>query len=250
MAKQKSFIKLEGEIEGLSFYKGADGVYYVRSKGGVSKARIQNDPAFRRTRENGTEFGNVARSGKVFRRAIQNLTFDVIDRTRTARMVRVLSQVKNADQISDRGERTVHIGIQTPEGKDAYAGFEFNDRATLDHTLRIGYDLDTANRELSIPDFNPEHHVAFPQGTTDMAIQAAQLRFDFESGKGDLQLSNIEELAVTHAVVPITLTWTAPPAGPGVDYYFLKVSFFQKINGKLYTLHNGTYNTLRLIAIE
>lgn len=250
MAKQSSFIKIEGEIGGLSFYKGADGVHYVRAKGGVSSSRIKNDPAFRRTRENGTEFGNVAHSGKLFRRAIQNLAFDVIDRTRTARMVKALSQVKNADQTSNRGERTVHIGIQTSEGKDAFSGFDFNQRAMLDHTLRIGYELDTVNGELSIPELNVERHVACPQGTTHMAIQAAQLRFDFQTGIGNLQLSNIEEHPVTNADVPIELTWANPLPIPGVDYYFLKVSFFQKINGKLYTLHNGTYNTLRLIAIE
>ena len=63
MAKQTGIIKLKGIIGDISFYKSADG-HLARSKGGVDKNRIANDPAFQRTRENGSEFG---RAGKGFR---------------------------------------------------------------------------------------------------------------------------------------------------------------------------------------
>ena len=43
MAKQNSLVKIEGTIENLTFYKSANG-HFVRSKGGVSKNRIMNDP--------------------------------------------------------------------------------------------------------------------------------------------------------------------------------------------------------------
>ncbi len=49
MAKLKSLIKIEGTLDDLTFYKGKEG-FLVRSKGGVSKKRINNDPAFARTR--------------------------------------------------------------------------------------------------------------------------------------------------------------------------------------------------------
>ena len=56
MARQDSIIKLNGTIDGISFYKSKDG-HLARKAGGVSKARIASDPAFIRTRENGSEFG-------------------------------------------------------------------------------------------------------------------------------------------------------------------------------------------------
>ena len=59
MAKLKGIIKLEGTLDNLTFYKAKEG-YLVKTKGGVSKERIQNDPAFERTRENGSEFGSSA----------------------------------------------------------------------------------------------------------------------------------------------------------------------------------------------
>ena len=51
MAKQQSFLKVAGTLDGLTFYKSVDG-HLVRTKGGVSKGRIMNDPAYIRTREN------------------------------------------------------------------------------------------------------------------------------------------------------------------------------------------------------
>jgi hypothetical protein len=58
MARQKGIIKLEGTIGDVSFYKSKDG-YLAREKGGVDGDRIKNDPAFQRTRENGSEFGRA-----------------------------------------------------------------------------------------------------------------------------------------------------------------------------------------------
>ena len=62
MARQTGIIKLEGTIGDISFYKTRDG-HLARTKGGVGGERIQNDPAFQRTRENGQEFGRAGAAG-------------------------------------------------------------------------------------------------------------------------------------------------------------------------------------------
>ena len=46
MAKQESLIKLRGKLGDLSFYKGRDGGYQARMKGGVDANRIKSDPNF------------------------------------------------------------------------------------------------------------------------------------------------------------------------------------------------------------
>lgn len=250
MGRQSSFLKIEGNIEGLSFYKGADGAYYVRSKGGISKNRIKKDPAFKRTRENGAEFGHVATSGKQFRRAIQNLLFDVKDRTRVPRMMQTLTLVKNQDSTSNRGERKISIGMQTPEGKALFNQFDFNQNAALDSVMQINYALDTGAGELTIPDFKPAYNLSLPEGATDVALSAALLRFDFEADASELIESNVEQLVVNETPTNITLTFPSTPSGTGLDYYFLKVTFFQTVNGTLYPLQNGAHNALQLIEIE
>ncbi|MBP1841355.1 hypothetical protein [Formosa algae] len=128
MAKYKSLFNVEGSIGEVTFYKGEDG-YYIRSKGGVSKDRILNDPAFVRTRENNTEFAQSATSGKQLRHAITALLTDAKDNRMTSRLTQVMSRVKNADLTSARGQRKVSIGITTTDGKDAIKGFDFNSNA-------------------------------------------------------------------------------------------------------------------------
>lgn len=250
MAKQASIIKIEGTIQDLTFYKGPDGTYYVRSKGGVSKGRIDNDPAFQRTRENGQEFGEVARAGKLFRRALNDLLYNVKDRSITARMMRVLAQVKNRDMVSDRGLRTVHQGLQTPEGKQILNYFDFNRKAPLDQVLKVNYTLDTTAGNLSIPEFVPMHHLGLPQGVTHVDLQIGKLRFDFVSGEGTLFVSVPQQLVVDENATAISLDITESSTDPGLDYYFLKIAFYQEINTKLYPLQNGAYNAMQVIAIE
>ena len=60
MAVNNSFLKLKGGLGGLSFYE-AGGENRVREKGGIDRDRIMNDPDFKRTRENMSEFGGSAK---------------------------------------------------------------------------------------------------------------------------------------------------------------------------------------------
>jgi hypothetical protein len=92
MAKQTGIIKLKGTIGGISFYKTSDG-HLAREKGGVDKNRIQNDPAFQRTRENGSEFGRAGKGGKVLRNAIRILLQNAKDKRVVSRLTKSLVAV-------------------------------------------------------------------------------------------------------------------------------------------------------------
>ncbi|TQD33806.1 hypothetical protein [Haloflavibacter putidus] len=249
MASQESFIKIKGNIEGLSFYKGADGAYYVRSKGGIDKNRIKNDPAFKRTRENGREFAHINTSGKLLRRAIANLLASVRDRTKSYRLTQVLSRIKNLDTTSNRGERKVHIGMQTPEGKDQLRFFDFNQSAGLDQVLKKEYSLDATNGQVDLLEFNPELNLKAPEGATHVKFQAGHLKFDFETGESDLVLSNTEQLELDENETDVHLIFGSVPTGNGLDYYFLKVEFQQQLNGTFYMLNNGAHNALQIIEV-
>lgn len=71
MARQKGIIKLKGTIGDITFYKTQDG-HLAREKGGIDASRIKSDPAFQRTRENGSEFG---RAGKIVASLIASHSF-------------------------------------------------------------------------------------------------------------------------------------------------------------------------------
>jgi hypothetical protein len=248
MAKLKSLIKIEGTLDDLTFYKGKEG-YLVRTKGGVSASRIKNDPAFARTRENGSEFGHSATSGKQLRRAIINVLTDAKDAGVTARLTQVMSRVKNADTTSMRGERKVSIGLTTPEGKLALNGFDFNKNAILSSVLLIDFTLTPATGEVVISDFTPNQNLGYPEGTTHVSLTAGFLNLDFITDTKDMQLSPVVNLPINGMTTTVTLTPPAVPSGTGNAFYFLKVAFFQEVNSIQYALNNGAYNALQLIDL-
>jgi len=96
MAKQKGVIKLDGTIGDITFYKSQDG-FLAREKGGVPADRIKNDPAFQRTRENGSEFGRAGKAGKVLRNAIRNLLQNTSDSRMVSRLTTQMLKVVKAD---------------------------------------------------------------------------------------------------------------------------------------------------------
>jgi len=248
MAKNRSLIKIEGTLDDLTFYKGKDG-YLVRTKGGVSKNRIKNDPAFARTRENGTEFGHIAKSGKLVRRSIIDLLSDVKDSSVTARLTKVMGDVKNADLTSARGDRQVAVGLTTAPGKALLKGFDFNSNALLTSVLLADFNLNTATGEVVIPNFIPAQRIVKPQGATHLSLSAGYLKLDLPTESKDLQLSNVVSLPINGTASTVTLTPVSVPLGAGNAMYFLKIAFFQEVNGVQYPLNNGTYNPLKLIEV-
>ena len=95
MAKQGGIIKLEGTIGDIAFYKSQDG-YLAREKGGVSAERIKSDPAFQRTRENGSEFGRAGSAGKVLRNALRQVVQPVADNRMVSRLTKKMIEAVKA----------------------------------------------------------------------------------------------------------------------------------------------------------
>ena len=248
MAKLKSIIKIEGTLDDLTFYKGKEG-YLVKTKGGVSANRIKNDPSFARTRENGTEFGNAATSGKELRRSILDLLTDAKDDRVTSRLTQVMIRVKNTDTTSPRGERNVAIGITTPQGKTAIKGFNFNSNAILSAVLLTDYTLNTTTGEVEILDMVTAQNLSKPEGATHVSFTAGFLNLDFGTGDKDLVSSPIVNLPIDGTTTTVTLTPPSVPVGTGNAFYFLKVAFFQEVNSIQYALNNGAYNALQLIDV-
>ncbi|HLN96134.1 MAG TPA: hypothetical protein VK183_10920, partial [Flavobacterium sp.] len=125
MAKQSGIFKIEGKIDELSFYKRGD-VYLVRNKGGVSRERLMNDPAFQRTRENISEFGMVASASRILRHGGAPVFRRAYDPRLHNRLMRLMTLAKNLDTLSRRGSRQVAEGFRTAEGRLLLRGFDFN----------------------------------------------------------------------------------------------------------------------------
>lgn len=248
MAKFEGIFEIKGTIQGMTFFKSKDGLL-IRKKGGVSKSRIMSDPAFQRTRENGSEFGHNAKMGQLVRKSVANFLSLAKDFRVSSRMSQTMSKVKNLDFDSPRGERKVWIGLESALGKQLLEGFDFNSNSPFNSVFRGQYALDTATGVVTISDFNPSTNLKIPDGATHATFTTAVSLLDFELETYSTTNSLKENFALQDGLLNLALTPSAMPAGNGSLFYYFLIEFFQELNGVQYPLKNNSFNVLYLIKV-
>lgn len=248
MAKLKSLLKIEGTLGGITFYKTKDG-NLAREKGGVSRERIMRDPRFERTRENIAEFKQAANAGKLLRDSIVPLLMTARDSRVTSRLTKIMIGVCKNDTVSFRGERNPAFGLNSDEGKALLKSFNFNLASPLNAILFKAFALDPATGKITIENLVPNEDMAIPVGATHISLSGAMLNIDFETGIYSFKMTNVQNIATGMTPTSIALVPTEIPSGSGAMMYFLKIAFFQEVNGKQYSLRNGAFNSLELVEI-
>jgi hypothetical protein len=249
MARQKGIIKLKGTVGGITFYKTQDG-HLAREKGGVDASRIKNDPAFQRTRENGSEFGRAGTAGRVLRTAIRGLLLNSADNRMVSRLTQAMTKVIQADATSIRGERNVIDGEA-----ELLDGFEFNIRGKLGTSLYAPFvptiDRVTGQIKVVIPSFIPANMIAAPSGTTHYKIISAGAEIDFalETYVAPTSASAVLPWGIAPSVA-ITQTNTVTPASTKPLFLMLGIEFYQQVNGTMYPLKNGAFNPLAIAKVS
>jgi hypothetical protein len=249
MARQKGIIKLKGTIGDITFYKTQDG-HLAREKGGIDASRIASDPAFQRTRENGSEFGRAGKAGKVLRTALRTLLINSADNRMVSRLTQQMVKVIQADATSQRGLRNVIDGEAT-----LLEGFEFNIRGKLGTSLFAPFvptiDRATGEIKVNLDPFVPLNMIAAPLGTTHFKIISAGAEIDFET-------ETFVEAHSETAILPWDATDTAvinhtnavTPNSTKPLFLALGVEFYQEVNGQMYALKNGAYNPLAIVSVD
>ncbi len=249
MARQNGIIKLKGTIGDITFYKTKDG-HLAREKGGIDANRIKNDPAFQRTRENGSEFGRAGKAGKTLRIALRTLLLNSSDSRMVSRLTQSMVKVIQADMISERGLRNVIDGEA-----ELLTGFEFNIRGKLGTSLFAPYtaNIDRALGALtvSIDSFVPANMIAAPGGTTHFKITSAGAEVDFEA---ETFVSSTSETLILpwdfNGTALVNQTNNVTPASTKPLFLALGIEFFQEVNGSMYPLKNGSFNPLALVQVS
>jgi hypothetical protein len=249
MAKQTGIIKLKGTIGDISFYKSADG-HLARYKGGVDANRIAKDPAFQRTRENGSEFGRAGKGGKLIRNAIRVLLQNAKDRLVVSRLTKILVAVTKTDPINERGQRTLQDGDMS-----LVAGFEFNNNGKLGATLFApyvtAYDRVTGVVDANLAPFAPTVRIAAPGGTTHYKIVMGAAELDF---LGETSVFESDETGifpydgVDTAAINLSVALTANSVLPVIQV--VGIEFFQEVNAQMYPLKNGAFNALAVSIVD
>lgn len=249
MARQKGIIKLKGTIGDITFYKTQDG-HLAREKGGIEASRIASDPAFQRTRENGSEFGRAGKAGKLLRTALRPLLLNSADGRMVSRLTQQMVKVIQMDAVSERGLRNVIDGEIT-----LVLGFEFNIRGKLGTSLFAPFttNIDRAAGTLTvgIPSFVPANMIAAPSGTTHYKIISGGAEIDFEA---ETYVVATSETAILPwdgtATAPINQVNEVTPASTKPLFLALGIEFYQEINGQMYPLKNGAFNPLSIAKVD
>lgn len=250
MAKQDSFIKLNGKVGDLSFFKTKDG-YQARVKGGVSADRIKNDPGYQRTRENNAEFAAVSAASKKIRDVLRSVILLIHDPKMSVRLTSRVFKMIKADTTGLRGQRKV-----LPKSFSLLKDFNFNEAAPLNNTLFV-VASPTINRvsgatELSIPEILPDIHLAKPKGATHykLTVAAALVSMDEEAEASVILVQSSNYQSINETLLASTLTNDLPANALGAIMLVFGISFYQEVNGLHYTINNGSFNTLCTVAVD
>jgi hypothetical protein len=264
MSKQTGLIRLKGTIGGVTFYK-SEGADLARMANGPDKERIDNDPAFQRTRENNKEFGGSATAAKALRTALAASLQTVADPRLVSRLTRLFKQI-NTKGVGTRGQRPITVSANRP----MLLNSEFNRKTVLSSIFSAPFTATfPAARNaatLTIPAFDPSIFIQAPAGATHFrVIQAIGSLSDFtyNASTGTYQptqaalnsLGTVTYSAFTLLVSAVPVNFALTSTLPGAPVMTADVSvvhcmgieFYQQIGGVNYVLAQG--NAMKVIAV-
>jgi hypothetical protein len=248
MARQYGVIKFTGTIDGLTYYNSKYGPL-VRKKGGPSLEQYKTAPNFQRSRENTKEFGNCGKATKVLRAVLMPMMKDARDFQVTARLNKLMYAIKNLDNVSARGVRSVAVGITLPDAKVLVLGFDFNDKAPLGQVLKKQCIVNISTGVISISGLIPKDNLKWPKAATHAKITGGWARIDFGTEVGELVSTNQVVLPINGVLNNVVLTPVTLPGGTGTDIFVLQVVFYQEVNGVQYNLKNGEFNAMGVVGL-
>tara|TARA_R110002020_G_scaffold435805_1_gene646040 strand:- start:1374 stop:2120 length:747 start_codon:yes stop_codon:yes gene_type:complete len=248
MAKQAGYIKLEGTIGDLTFYKNRDGNFIARRKGGVTKKRIQTDPKYQRTRENLKEFAESAASAKLIKNAFREIELKSNGGKLHNRLYSLVMKVVKTDPVNARGDRKFDQGDLS-----LMVGFQFSEKAVLNNVVKVRPDiLDEADSfSVTIPPLVPSKYLVYSEGSTFYRFSLIRAGIDFVQQDYTSEIATIEPLPIQNVLAPaVTLTLPKPAIEAEKYFFALALEFFLDVNGDKYDLNDLSQNPAAILAVS
>lgn len=246
MAKNIGPIKFTGKLGNLS---GRDTEYgnIISTPGGFKGERIKTEERYAVTRQLGSEFGRCAKISSqlynILHFYLQALPFPHLYGSIQAQ----ITNIKNCDVTSPKGERSFASGLQTEQGGKMMRHFSLNPKRSLHSAMSQYYTVELANGRLTLLDFDASQ-VYFPKSATKLGLQLILLRLDTETPLCRMETSPLELVSKKDAIAKITLE--APvPEGEGLLLALLSFSFCTVTAGEVYFLRNP-YNVLEVVDLS
>lgn len=140
MATYESLIKINGAVGDLVFYT-LNGKNVVRKKSGFNKTAFKKSPAYEKVRQNSSEFGHCSKIGKIIRQVLDQYIKQADEPLLYQKFAKLMTEIKDLDEVSERGKRTVENGIITEKGKLLLRKFQFGNKNNFDGENSVSLEL-------------------------------------------------------------------------------------------------------------
>jgi hypothetical protein len=148
MATYESLIKINGAVGDLVFYT-LNGKNVVRKKSGFNKTAFKKSPSYEKVRQNSSEFGHCSKVGKIIRQVLDQYIKQAEDPLLYQKFAKLMTEIKDLDNVSEKGKRTVEKGISTEKGKLLIRKFQFGNKNNFDNENYASLDLLNENLYLN-----------------------------------------------------------------------------------------------------
>ncbi|MFY0483905.1 hypothetical protein ACI6PS_15005 [Flavobacterium sp. PLA-1-15] len=246
MAKNIGLIKFTGKLGNLS---GRETEYgnIISTPGGFKGERIKTEERYAVTRQLGSEFGRCAKISSQLYNALhfylQTIPFPHLYGSVQAQ----ITNIKNCDAISPKGERSFKAGLETVQGMKMLQGFSFNPKRNLRSGMMQHYAVDLPKGQMTLPNFDASR-VYFPKGAEKLGLQLVLLRLDTELPLCTMETSPLTLVGRNDASNTITLE-AVVPEGEGILIALLYFSFCTVTDGEVYFLKDA-YNVLEVVEVS
>ena len=246
MAEQVGLIKLNGPMNGITFYK-SRGKYYARTTGKISPERWKYSPEFAATRDHRSEFGSAGHlSGKIRRAVMNGQTIPYNDLHN--RLSAVLNSIIKSDPVSDRGKRNFFKGEVT-----RLKGFNFNVFLPLEHTFfgKMSHAFDTENGKASVElKFTPICDIKAPKGANQVRISTFLVIMPEETNGNPIKIQSSPQYAlIDNLPVHFNFEVSAVVPSRSLSLHLLMIEFLKEVNGKTYPIEEKGGKVLTVLDL-
>ena len=126
MATYEGIVKIKGAVGDLVFYT-LNGKNVVRKKSGFNKNSFDKNPNYEKVRQNSSEFGHCSKIGKLIRTHLAEFINNCGDKLLYQKFAKIMTEIKDLDTVSGRGQRSIKNGITTEKGKSILRKFQFGE---------------------------------------------------------------------------------------------------------------------------
>jgi len=157
MAYLTGIIQYKGSFKSIRHWTNAnDPTTYAGEKGGANIDLVMNNPAFKLTRENMSEFKGCGIVVKSIRFGLQQLIPEYTDKGFTGRLVALIKIINLMDEKGTRGKRAIRISLNRPILKT----LNLHERRTIDFELKncitSSHSESRSEATIEVNGFNPD----------------------------------------------------------------------------------------------